>query len=219
MLSENEQFLNVPVPSSEEPFSHESIHDPNPEATPYQQIADLIGGDVTAERVQRLISKANEQKLLFHGVKDRKSFPSILEEGILNNCHDGGEYESFWTSGLSLFVSEVSQSGRINTYDTSFFHYGHRTLAVTSTPLIQAVTGREVQHRADHQHTVPFVVPPSALGIIVVDTDGWDSSRETGMKMEQALFSALEDIAERGIEPNTVQITHPQQNEQTTAQE
>ena len=219
MLSENEQFMNAPVPSSEELFSHEPINDLNPETSSCQQIADLIGGDVTAERVRNLISKANEQQLLFHGVKDRKSFPSILEEGILNNCHDGLEYESFWTAGMSLFVSEVSRSGRINTYDTSFFHYGHRTLAVTSAPLIQVVTGREVQHRADHQHKVPFVVPPSALGIIVVDTDGWDSSRETGRKMEQALFSALEDITERGIEPKTVRITHPPQSEQTTAQE
>ncbi|MBS3143910.1 hypothetical protein J4446_03500 [Candidatus Woesearchaeota archaeon] len=84
-------------------------------------VANVIGNNVDPFIVKEIISISNNEKYIFHGIKNNKCFYRINIEGIKPLSPEGGK-GSYWSSGKRLFGSETSV---FSTYDTTFFHYAH----------------------------------------------------------------------------------------------
>lgn len=58
-----------------------------------EQVAKTIGGEITTQRVKRLIWLSNKGKHIFHGIKRLKYLEGVKAEGIMPLTPEGGASE------------------------------------------------------------------------------------------------------------------------------
>ena len=174
-------------------------------SSPDKQVAELIGGDITEERVTNLIKKSNELQLVFHGIMRRTSREGVIEKGILPITPEGG-FVSFWNTGTGLFYHGTTLNDKIQTLDSSFFNYVPHSLAVSSKSVIESTLGTTLDYQPNGQLTIPKIIPPEALELIFVDLDeNIDiTGRARGQKIEQTMFTSLEEVIRDGLKPGTI---------------
>jgi hypothetical protein len=91
--------------------------------SPYRDVAEAIDAQVTPQEIERLIKKAHEDGLIFHGIKKSRAIEDIEEQGVRPITPEGG-YVSFWTTGDGLFTSNDDPSKILSRFmDTPFFFH------------------------------------------------------------------------------------------------
>lgn len=174
-----------------------------------EQVAKTIGGEVTAQRVKRLIWLSNKGKHIFHGVKRLKYLEGVKAEGIMPLTPEGGQV-SFWTSGQRLF-GELKKDGSLQSYDSTFFHYGHTendkndgttcmTIALSNAKAINQLS--EVEVKDNDYLQIGFSVPREKISLLQVKTEGdaLSSGRAAAQIAEQEMFKLIEDALIGGYE-------------------
>lgn len=171
-------------------------------------ISEIIGGDITPARIQKVIYLSNKEGFLVHGIKDYANLSGIRQNGISPLSPEGG-YVSYWTSGARIFTS--SSQGALMTYDTSFFHYGHtysQDLRFSHMLMAVARIGDlkslgQVDFLPDSLVILNFPVPRSDLSLmrVVLDREGTDfTPREYGRMMEKGMFELMEELFRQGYQ-------------------
>lgn len=169
-------------------------------------VADAIGGNITPERVRRVIEIMNENRHLVHGVKSECNVEAVREKGILPLTPEGG-YASYWTSGERVFAGETERG--FTAYDTTFFHYGHSsytlmTIALTNGAVLKRL-GYQGEIPRDDYLTLHFPIPKEAFCLLRVELiqEGVShiTGREQGQFLEQKMFELLEDALVNGYQP------------------
>lgn len=170
----------------------------------YAVIADVIGGQITPQRVEQLISVAKSEGFLLHGVKSRSSLGTIRERGILPLTPEGG-YVSYWTCGERIFIS--ARSGSIGMFfDTPFFNYSHSRstgektgdtmiLALANKSSLQKLTRANIGPSSDVV-MIDSPVPREYIMLLVVEGP---NAKVT----QQSMFGLLEDTCNKGYKPGS----------------
>lgn len=170
----------------------------------YAVIAGAIGGQISPQRVEQLISIAKSEGFLLHGVKSRFSLGTIREKGILPLTPEGG-YVSYWACGERIFISARSGSiGRF--FDTPFFNYSHSRSAgekTGDTMILALATKSSLQNftRANIGPSSDVVmidspVPKESIMLLVVEGP---NARVT----QQSMFELLENACTNGYKPGS----------------
>ena len=128
-----------------------------------------------------------------------------LKKGIQPITPEGG-FVSFWNTGTGLFYHGTTLNDKIQTLDSSFFNYGQHSLAVSSKSVIESTLGTTLDYQPNGQLTIPKIIPPEALELIFVDLDeNIDvTGRARGQKIEQTMFTSLEEVIRDGLKPGTI---------------
>lgn len=66
-----------------------------------------------ADLIKDIVDTSNEQKILYHGIKDGNNIDKIKENGLMPLTPESG-YCSFWATGVALFNPPI---------DSPFFRY------------------------------------------------------------------------------------------------
>lgn len=180
----------------------------NPLPDSCREIAKIIGGNVSGERIRRVIKLSNTGGQMLHGIKRYESLERIQKEGILPLAPEGG-YASYWSLGNRIFWSSVSSSGRINTYDTTFFDYGHNRGKQERSGMIIAITnGNDLQKigpvelKEDSLVHINFPIPRAKIYLIQVNLEGRrhtsSTPRERAQALEQEMFRLIEESLVEG---------------------
>jgi hypothetical protein len=177
----------------------------------FTEIATIIGGDVSSDRVEHVVSEAIKQQLFFHGSKGQHK-NSISVNGVQPNS--GGK--SFWTTGEKLFIGQVLPSGKIQTQTSTFFDYAAELLIVTDLSQVNSNISSAIQFPPHSVQTFGYTIPSDAISYLYLERVGNmdDSSiedlseqerfalyRQRGQKREQAMFRLIEKVIGEGFKP------------------
>ncbi len=167
-------------------------------------VAEAIGDSSLAPKVRDVIEVSRKRLIVFHGIKKENRIAQVAEKGILPLTPEGRNGgASFWTAHKRIFMSFVDARG-IQTFDTSFFHYGHSqtddkgysvmALALTSPDRLQGTPAKITEDDFKRGYVqIHNTVPPDALDLLVVnrDTDTTRSSRENGQAIEADMLELV----------------------------
>lgn len=171
----------------------------------YSHVAEMIGGDVTPERVRRVVERLNSGKQLVHGIFRGQALSRIEREGIRPITPEGG-YVSDWTTGMRVFGhpearGPIAKGG----YDTSFFHYAHThseelgdvqmSMAMTNADLLQEMGA--VYFMKNSMVELPFPVPREKMALLLVEIQGGRRDQTSRQTLEQTMFGLLEEVLEK----------------------
>lgn len=167
-------------------------------------IAQICDSDPSI--VLEILRLSEEYKNIYHGIKQRISLPDVIERGIEPRTPTG-EYVSFWTSGLRLFINRDDLPiTPVHTMDTSFFHYGHTSYEPESCHMQLAISdvktlernGINVGWHNNSQITIPHAISPdyfSLLNLILehpkINDSDYLEARKYGMLAERILMEIL----------------------------
>jgi hypothetical protein len=180
-----------------------------------RESAKLIGPGVSAEDIAKVIHLSNLSHTLFHGIREVRRVRSVIETGIAPLTPEGG-YASYWTSGERLFATDVSDSGSIQTKDTTFFDYGHsRDLQSDDSYMTIALANEDDVRRHDTSFRferngymqVHNQIPARDLHIVFIEVPARqheESGRPQGQRAELAMFQTLHALLRNGYEPGEV---------------
>ena len=174
-----------------------------------EQVAKTIGGEITAQRVKRLIWLSNKGKHIFHGIKRLKYLEGVKKEGIMPFTPEGGQV-SYWTSGQRLF-GELKKDGSLQSYDSTFFHYGHTennknngttymAIALSNAKAINQLS--EVEVKDNDYLQISFSVPREKISLLQVKVEGdqQEGKYKAAQIAEQEMFKFIEDALIGGYE-------------------
>ena len=156
------------------------------------QVAEILGGDVTPEQIEALIEASNRNGIIFHGIHDSAKIPNIERQGILPLTPEGG-FVSYWSLGKPLFATNTSRG--LTTYDSTFFHYAPNgrtngekkpSMNIAATQLKLVKPG--VQVPPNQQVTIDRAVPRSDLALLKV------SGHVNGRSAQVRMFELLEEV-------------------------
>lgn len=161
----------------------------------YAEISEIIGGEVTAERVAGVINLLNDGHIV-HGIKTNAGAENVNQQGIMPKTPEGGRI-SCWTSGMNVFFSSMS-GGDMKTYDTTFFHYAHAgdgmNIAITNTELLAGL-GAEAQFVKDAYASLTVELPRDKMALLrVINPPENSESNERVQALERAMFQLLEIV-------------------------
>ncbi len=167
----------------------------------YAEIAEIIGGEVTAERVAGVINLLNSGHIV-HGIKTRAGGENVNQQGVLRKTPEGGRI-SCWTSGLNVFFNSMN-GGDMKTFDTTFFHYAHAgdsmIIAITNTELLAGL-GVEVQFVKDAYASLTVELPRDKMALLrVINPPENSESIERVQALERAMFQLLERVLTGGYQ-------------------
>ena len=157
-------------------------------------IATETGDETLTRTVRDIIEGSNEGRFLFHGSK-RSDTERLEEHGVEPRTPEGG-YASYWTSGSRLFSSYPD---RLNTIDTSFFHYlgNPMVLAISKRPDSEAFASDEVILIHDR-------VPYEDLQLLVVPYDDHShDKRANRQEGERMILPMILDVVSGAYMPGT----------------
>lgn len=167
-----------------------------------EDVATLIGAQVTPKRVENLIRLSNEQGFITHGIKRNSMLEKVTKEGVSPLTPEGG-YVSFWTCGWRTFAHSL-HSSPIRYMDTPFFDYGFSkdeeqketamAIAITSKAAIEAIIVPEVKILPNSVTTINRVVPPQAMHLLIVK-QGFGGSH----RISPVMFELLENVVHNGF--------------------
>lgn len=147
--------------------------------------------NTSPEKILSLLSRSQQLRVLFHGIKEKSSLIKILQEGISPLSPEHGRV-SFWATGSRAFTNtQQLPLGPMATYDTPFFHYsgngsGFMTLALTNQSALMH-HGISINWKDNDYATISKVVPPEALSLFMIKT-----AREAPQKTpEQEMIELL----------------------------
>ena len=160
----------------------------------WDKVAEIIGGEVTVDRLLRLAQALDEGQHIGHGVKEAEVLERIKEEGIIANSH--GKV-SFWAFGSGIFTPREYRNPVDSLYDSPFFNYGHSrkpkghmVIALTRRDLLGEIINGE-EPRPDYSVTLGTTVPRERFVLLHV-VGGSDREQE------RAMFELLEEAVEKG---------------------
>lgn len=178
-----------------------------------KRTADIIGGSVTASRVERLIRASNDGKHIFHGVKRYKDVAGVEQEGILPLTPEGGNV-SYWTCGFRIFGSSLDNPRLVNLFDTPFFNYSHSrgvnnlsqmTIAVSNYEQLYQAGILEKPFKNDSYLTISKPVSVENIALLIVQTGAGDPSA-----VQQRMFDLMENSLENSYcGGQTISLTAP----------
>ena len=188
-------------------------------------VADIVGGNVTADRVREIIARANTGEHIFHGVKRERYMNGVMKKGIKPFTPEGRLQgrSSDWTSGIHLFGSRGKNS--VISQGSGFFEYAHSysempnktfmNMAVTNRRALQKCLGEIVLFEPDRsQIELYFDIPREAMHLLravvshpPVPEKAYRLSRQFGQKAEQVMFELLEKAMVKGYEPGGESVT------------
>lgn len=174
-----------------------------------EQVAKTIGGEISTQRVKRLIWLSNKGKHIFHGIKRIKYLEGVKTDGIMPLTPEGGQV-SFWTSGRRLF-GELKKDGSLQSYDSTFFHYGHTEnnkndgttymmIALSNAKTINQLS--EVEIKDNDYLQIGFPVPREKMSLLQVKVEGNrpEGEYKAAQIAEQEMFKLIEDVLIRGYD-------------------
>jgi hypothetical protein len=165
-------------------------------------VAEAMGGDIHARRIQDLIETSNRKGIIFHGISNPRLVPNVEQHGVLPNTPEGG-FVSYWSMGESLFGTQIPRG--ITTFDSTFFHYAYSSksahenrpsmhIAVTMLDLIEP----RGEIRPNQQVQIKKLVRRSELELLT--TEG-----ESGNKtINERMFELLEEAASNFLPGTTL---------------
>lgn len=163
-------------------------------------VAETMGGDINAKRIQDLIEISNRNGIIFHGISNPSLVPNIERHGVLPNTPEGG-FVSFWSMGESLFGTQIPRG--ITTFDSTFFHYAYsnRTAHENKPSMHIAVTVLDLlgpigEIRPNQQFQIKKRVSRSEIELLA--TEGGKGNKTINERM----FELLEEAA-RNFSPGT----------------
>ena len=181
-------------------------------------VVDIIGGDVTTDRVREVVAHANAGGHMFHGIKRQKNMDGVIEKGVRTMTPEGWRPGSCsnWTSGRNLFgggeKNMCSQGSGFFDYAHSYYEGRDRSfmnMAITNRWALKNILQEDVLFEPDRSNIeLYFDVPREAMHLIrtkilhpSVPKNRYDLSRQFGQRAEQVMFELLEKAMLEGYEP------------------
>jgi len=163
-------------------------------------VAEAMGGNVDARRIQDLIDTSNRKGIIFHGISNPRLVPNVEQHGVLPNTPEGG-FVSYWSMGESLFGTQTPRG--ITTFDSTFFHYAYSNkgahenkpsmhIAVTLLELL----GPRGEIRPNQQVQIKKLVQRSEIELLTAE------GKEGNKTINERMFELLEEAA-RHFSPGT----------------
>jgi hypothetical protein len=171
-------------------------------------IQKTMGGNIDIDRIIDVLTIAEDQRYLFHGVKLDKDYQSVQQNGVLPHNGHLGNGQSFWNLGARAF-GEAKDSGWFG-YNSSFFHYAGCSEQNRSTGTLAIAKADDLSAKlklpkfVDGESTIDVPVPRSHIELLRVELAHGRTNyqaREYGQLSEQAMFELVEDALKRGYEP------------------
>lgn len=171
------------------------------------KVAEVIGGNISPDRVQSLIDISNDKGFVFHGIRLASKLPFIQAEGILPLTPEGGRV-SFWTIGEPLF-GWLKYSNDLSTFDTTFFHYapssiqdnGPRSMNIAVSQL--EILGLEMMEKSVNAQLKTHKIVPSSEIMLAQAQGDREPNRSVLNSNQVQMFELLEYIVGGGFEPGT----------------